>query len=130
MAGTSVADPTAALAPGEARVSRKGLAQKQIPMGARFVALACRYDDLTTGGRDGEPEAVDAEVALSRLGEQCGSALDPGLLVLAAPALARFSVDGQSRRPPWGVAHRERPTGDNSNTEYRTSVVLAVHRFE
>lgn len=69
----------------------RGLAEEQIPIGARIIALACRFDALLSGGDPAEPRDVDD--VLAALGEEAGASLDPGLVTLAAPVLARAASD-------------------------------------
>lgn len=53
----------------------RGLSGAQIPLGARIIAVADRFDDLTHDTPD--EEAVDAAAALQRMRDEVGHALCP-----------------------------------------------------
>src|SRR5690606_2921511 len=69
----------------------RGLAEEQIPIAARIIAVACRFDALVSSA-DADP-ARAVEDALAALAEEAGGRLDPGLVSLAAPVLARVAED-------------------------------------
>ncbi|MEO7001084.1 MAG: HD domain-containing phosphohydrolase [Ktedonobacterales bacterium] len=77
----------------------RGLSGSQIPLGARIIAVADRYDELTHETPD-EP-AVDQEVALQRMTGEVGHALCPD----AFRALAE-EVDAVGSIPPSRRKHR------------------------
>lgn len=64
-----------------------GLAGEEIPIAARIIAVANRFDALRHGGA-GTPGAT-LETALDALRGDAGTLLDPELVKLALPALAQ-----------------------------------------
>jgi HD-GYP domain-containing protein (c-di-GMP phosphodiesterase class II)/DNA-binding CsgD family transcriptional regulator len=89
----------------------RGLVGTQIPLGARIIAVADRYDDLTHDMPD-EP-ALEPEAALQRMSEEVGSALCPDAFrVLAEELRASGSIPlsrRKNRSPDWpaGLTDRE-----------------------
>jgi HD-GYP domain-containing protein (c-di-GMP phosphodiesterase class II) len=89
----------------------RGLAGAQIPLGARVIAVADRFDELTHDGPAGP--ALDDETALSRMSEEAGRGLCPDAFRALTHALGGEPADaaarGKSRQPAWpaGLTNRE-----------------------
>jgi HD-GYP domain-containing protein (c-di-GMP phosphodiesterase class II) len=89
----------------------RGLSGAQIPLGARIIAVADRYDELTHDTPD--QSAIDQEAALQRMSDEVGHALCPdafralaeGLRISGSTALSRRT----NRSPAWpaGLTDRE-----------------------
>jgi response regulator RpfG family c-di-GMP phosphodiesterase len=58
----------------------RGLQGRQIPLGARIIAVADRYDQLTERGHGGTVPALSASSALAALEQEGGTRLDPEVL--------------------------------------------------
>jgi len=96
----------------DGRGYHRGLSQAQIPLGARIIAVADRYDDCTHN-RPGQP-ALDGEAALIQLGAEAGQALaQDAFRVLAqeldekSPHPARVRRRRQPHEWPAGLTDRE-----------------------
>lgn len=89
----------------------RGLAGSQIPLGARIIAVADRFDELTHDTPD-EP-MVDQESALQRMSDEVGHALCPDAFRALAEELRASEATSPSRRksraPAWpaGLTDRE-----------------------
>jgi HD-GYP domain-containing protein (c-di-GMP phosphodiesterase class II)/DNA-binding CsgD family transcriptional regulator len=90
----------------------RGLVQSQIPLGARIIAVADRYDDCTHD-LPGQP-ALDSEAALARLGAEAGQGLCPDSFRALAQELdedsphpARIRRRRQQQEWPAGLTDRE-----------------------
>ncbi len=89
----------------------RGLSGAQIPLGARIIAVADRFDDLTNDTPD-EP-AVDQEAALQQMSGEVGSALCPDCFRALEESLHASGVTAVTRRknrsPAWpaGLTDRE-----------------------
>ena len=76
----------------------RGLSGSQIPLGARMIAVADRFDDLTNDTPD-EP-AVDEEAALQRMSDEVGHALCPDAFGALAEELRASGATSVPRRKP------------------------------
>lgn len=91
----------------------RGLAGSQIPLGARLIAVADRFDELTHGSPD--HPALDPREALRRLNAEAGSGLCPRALGALDRVLEQGAADGAAgARPrrragawPAGLSDRE-----------------------
>ena len=89
----------------------RGLSGSQIPLGARIIAVADRFDELTHDAPD-EP-AIEQEAALQRMGDEVGHALFPDAFGALAGELRASGSAPPSRRkrrsPAWpaGLTDRE-----------------------
>ncbi len=89
----------------------RGLSGSQIPLGARIIAVADRFDELTHERPD-EP-AVEQEAALQQMSDEVGHALCPDAFRALAEELRTSGATSLSRRknrtPAWpaGLTDRE-----------------------
>jgi HD-GYP domain-containing protein (c-di-GMP phosphodiesterase class II) len=89
----------------------RGLSGSRIPLGARIIAVADRFDELTRDTPD-EPE-VDQEAALQRMRDEVGHALCPDAFQALAEELRPSGMTSPSGRknhsPAWpaGLTDRE-----------------------
>jgi HD-GYP domain-containing protein (c-di-GMP phosphodiesterase class II) len=89
----------------------RGLSGSQIPLGARIIAVADRFDEVSHDTPD--HPAVDLEAALARMSEEAGHALCPDAFEAFVQALGEDGLTTLTRRksqpPEWpaGLTDRE-----------------------